>query len=142
MLTSMRIFMNNWMAMHAVTIYISSFVSWITKNRSEDMVWFNKQQISNIPIIYLDTIRYPIVRYHTIPYNSKFSFWVITDKNFCGDWMLLFNASLTIFEPFPWQEKLVAPLIANIIGYLQCKDRVTKSEGKKTATGYISDLFA
>jgi hypothetical protein len=43
---------------------------------------------------------------------------------------------------FPWQEKLIAPLIANPIGYLQCKDRVTKSEGKKTSTGYISDLFA
>ena len=43
---------------------------------------------------------------------------------------------------FPWQEKLVAPLIANLIGYSQCKDRVTKSEGKKTAAGYISDLFA
>ena len=46
---------------------------------------------------------------------------------------------------FPWQEKqekLVAPLIANIIGYSQCKDTATKSEGKKTATGYISDLFA
>jgi hypothetical protein len=43
---------------------------------------------------------------------------------------------------FPWQEKLVAPLIANLNGYLQCKDRVTKSEGEKTATGYISDSFA
>ena len=39
---------------------------------------------------------------------------------------------------FPWQEKLFAPLITNLIGCLQCKDRVKKSEGKKTATGYIS----
>ena len=43
---------------------------------------------------------------------------------------------------FPLQEKLVAPLIAKLIGYLQCEDRVTKSEGKRTATGYISDSFA
>ena len=49
---------------------------------------------------------------------------------------------MTFLESFPWQEKLVAPLIANLIGYSQCKDRVTKSEGKRTATGYISDLFA
>jgi len=34
---------------------------------------------------------------------------------------------------FPWQEKLVAPLIANLIGYSQYEDKVTKSEGKKTA---------
>ncbi len=43
---------------------------------------------------------------------------------------------------FPWQEKLVAPLIANLIGYSQCKDSVTKSEGKRTGTGYISDSVA
>ena len=42
----------------------------------------------------------------------------------------------------PWQEKIVAPLIANLIRYSQCKDRVTKSEGKRTATGNISDSFA
>ena len=38
--------------------------------------------------------------------------------------------------------KTHCPLIANLIGYSQCEDKVTKSEGKKTATGYISDLFA
>ena len=43
---------------------------------------------------------------------------------------------------FPWQEKLVEPLIANLIGYSQCEDRVTKNEGKKTSTGYISESFA
>ena len=37
-------------------------------------------------------------------------------------------------KDFPWQEKLIAPLITNLIGYLQCEDRVTKNEGKKTAT--------
>ena len=46
------------------------------------------------------------------------------------------------FDLFPWQEKLVAPLIANLIGYSQCKDSMTKSEGKKTDTGYINDSFA
>ena len=30
----------------------------------------------------------------------------------------------------------------NLIGYSQCGDRVTNNEGKKTATGYISDSFA
>jgi hypothetical protein len=29
-----------------------------------------------------------------------------------------------------------------LIGYLQCEDRVTKRKGKKTATGYRSDLCA
>ena len=32
---------------------------------------------------------------------------------------------------FPWQEKLVAPLIENLIVYSQCKDRVTTSEGRR-----------
>ncbi len=34
------------------------------------------------------------------------------------------------------------PLIANLIGYSQYEDSVTKSEGKKTGTGYISDSIA
>jgi len=32
-------------------------------------------------------------------------------------------------------------LIANLIGYLQWKGSVTTSEGKNTATGYISDFL-
>ena len=36
-----------------------------------------------------------------------------------------------MYVHFPWQEKLVAPLIANLIGNSQCEDRVTNRKGKR-----------
>ena len=43
----------------------------------------------------------------------------------------IFLLPISEYCHFPWQEKLVAPLIANLIGYLQCEDRVTKKGGKE-----------
>jgi hypothetical protein len=44
---------------------------------------------------------------------------------------LLLKVLGSVFVPIPWQKKLVAPLIANLIGYLQCKDRVTKVKERR-----------
>ena len=48
-------------------------------------------------------------------------------------------STLQLPDIFLGRKKLVAP---NLIGYSQCEDRVTNTEGKKTATGYMSDSFA
>ena len=42
---------------------------------------------------------------------------------------VLANSQVSSF--FPWQEKLVVPLIATPNGDMQCEDRVTKKKGKK-----------
>ena len=46
-------------------------------------------------------------------------------------WVTIEIKFLANFLDFRWQEKLVALLIANLIGYLQCENRVTKVKERR-----------